>query len=66
MLSKAGWSAKASDVAAEERQVNLAGEEGEIQDGTWVFWKFSRCGKSNIEDQIENQGWAGGPRVSCE
>lgn len=64
MISKAGWSAKASNV--EERQIKLAGEEGEIQDGTQVFWKFSRCGKSNTEDKIENQGWAEGPRVRCE
>lgn len=37
-----------------------AGEEGEIQDGTRVFWRFSRCDKSNIENHIEKLrvGWA--------
>jgi hypothetical protein len=49
-----------------QRQVNLAGEEEDIQDGVRVFWKCSRCGKSNIEDQRVNQRWAEDPRASCE
>lgn len=52
--SKIGYSAKTTDVAAEERQVNLTGKGGEVQGGAWVFWKFSRCDKSNIEDQLES------------
>lgn len=32
----------------------LAGEEGELQGGTRVLWRFSKCGKSNIENHIEN------------
>lgn len=35
--SKIGCSAKATDVAAEERQVNLAGKGEEVQGGAWVF-----------------------------
>lgn len=64
--SKTEWSVKAVDKVAEEKWVSLAGEEEEIQDGTRVFWRFSRCGRSYTENQVENEEWADGYRVSCE
>lgn len=41
-------------LGAEERQVTLTREEGDAHDSAQVFRKFSRCGKSNIEDHIAN------------